>query len=189
MSSLCYSMMSMNILTIDYQGKKIHNARYIDWIVNTPIQMIILGKMGKLSIPNIYILCFLTIMMVIYGWIGELIQNYLKWILFSEGMIVMIPIYIFLFEDFNYEVVKEFSGDFIARKFYWMGKALLSIWFAYPIIWILDNVNLISQLTVSISYSISDFISKFIFTLWMFYCIKNSYYVGETMASLEFEEN
>lgn len=185
-SSICYLMLASNTLTIQKSnGYKIYNAKYIDWIINTPLQLIILAKMGKLSYANIYILSFLAIIMVLYGWLGEINDNEFKWIFFAMGMIPMYPIYIFLFEDFDYQLVKEFSGELIAKKYYWMGKSLLSIWFLYPFVWCLDNLRVINKLFTAISYTIFDFLSKVVFTQWIFYCVKNSNYVGETIVSLE----
>lgn len=185
-SSIAYGILSNNLLTsTNFDGKLVYHAKYLEWILTTPVQLIILGKMGQVSYPNIYILSFLTDMMCICGWIGELATNDLKWIYFSMGMILLYPIYVFLFEDFDFQVVKEFSGDYIAKKYYWMGKALLFVWIFYPFIWLLDNVNLLSNLGTSICYSISDFLSKVVFSMWILNCVNNSHFIGETIMSLE----
>lgn len=186
-SSIAYLMLANDLLTIPLDnGKIMYNARYMDWSLNTPVQLIILGKMANLSVPNIYILAFLSVVMTLYGWLGDLTHSVFKWIFFTKGAIVMIPIYIFLFEDFNYYTVQDFSGEFIAKKYYWMGRLLLTVWSFYPIIWVLDNTGVISSLSSCIAYTASDFLSKVVFTLWIFHCVQNSNYIGETIASQEF---
>jgi len=179
MSALSYLMLCNDIFTFNVGHKRIYNARYFDWLVNTPVQLIILGKIGKLTNDNIYILVLLDIIMIMTGWIAELCEDQIKWIFFSVGMIVIFPIYKFLFEDFNYNVVKEFTGEYIAKRYYWVGRYLIFIWLFYPVVWILNNVqfNIISNLTACISYTILDFFAKVIFVWWILYCINNSVYL------------
>lgn len=178
-SAISYLMLCNDIFTFMVGHKKIYNARYFDWIVNTPVQLIIIGKIGKLTDANIYILVLLDIIMILMGWIAELCENQIKWIFFSIGMIVIFPIYKFLFEDFNFHVVKEFTGDYIATKYYWVGRYLIFLWLFYPIVWILNNVqfNIISNLTACICYTVLDFLAKVVFVWWIWYCIHHSIYI------------
>jgi bacteriorhodopsin len=180
-SSFCYLMMANDVLTIkNDSGRNIYNAKYIDWIIVTPTQMVILGKIGKLTNSNIYALCFLCIMMILSGWIGDLVESLFKWVFLFVGCITLYPIYIFLFEDFDIQVVKEFSGEYIANKYYWIGRLLILVWLFYPVVWIMDNINFISNVNFAcISNTIFDFFSKVLFTIWIYICVINSPYRGE----------
>jgi bacteriorhodopsin len=168
-------MLFCDILTIPYNDNIIYNARYLDWMLTTPIQLTILGNMGKLTNTNIYILIVMDILMIASGWIGQLyIYPYQKWIFLLIGTITYLPIYSFLFEDFNYQVIHEFSGKYIADNYYFIGRYLLLVWLFYPIIWILDNESNVFQNNYScIAYTILDFFSKFIFSLWILKCVNN----------------
>lgn len=174
MSFVSYFMLTNDVLTIYHHDTKIYNARYLDWIVNTPVQLIILGLMGNLSLPNIYILCLLDIVMIMTGWIGELSIPSLKLWFFSIGIIAVYPIYVFLYEDFDFETVKEFSGEYIASRYYWTGRYLLMTWLFYPIVWILQNLKVIPFLYGCILYTILDFFAKIVFIRWVYICVYHS---------------
>lgn len=173
-SSTSYVMLSNDILTFRYGDRIIYNARYIDWVVNTPIQLIVLGKMGRISDANLYILTVLDIIMIVAGWIGELTDHALtRWILFMIGMTSIVPIYVFLFSDFDYSIVREFSGEYIANRYYWIGRYVLFVWIFYPLVWALDNIfHHISVFQMCVSYTVLDFFAKVVFIWWIFYCVQ-----------------
>lgn len=183
-SSICYAMLSNDIFTVDYKGTRIYNARYLDWFINTPMQLVILGNIGQLSYANIYILVLCDLVMITTGWIGEVCDNPFKWVFFTTGIITFVPIYIYLFEDFNYQVVKDFSGEYTASKYYPIGRYLLCTWLFYPIIWIVQNLDLIPDLYACISYTILDFLAKVVFIIWILHIIDRSFYINEDNVDL-----
>lgn len=183
MSSFSYMMLTHEVGTFEMNGKKIYNARYFDWLVNTPVQLVVLGNIGQLSNWNIYILVLLDVMMILTGWVGEMALAYSRWIFFGIGSFAMFPIYVFLFEDFDYDVIKHFSSKYIADHYYWIGRYLMFVWLLYPIVWLLQNLQAISILSVCISYSVLDFFSKVVFIYWVLHLIKNSLFINHQSMS------
>jgi bacteriorhodopsin len=154
------------------EGKIVKLPRHIDWIINTPLQLITLGNIGRITAINMYALCFLDVVMIISGLLGELTSNYTRWSFFGVGCICFFPLYIFLFEDFDYHTVSEFAGEHVARAYYKIGRFLLSAWLFYPFVWIMSNADHISTLYEGIFYSILDFLSKVCFPIWVLFLIQ-----------------
>lgn len=174
-SSLSYVLLSNDILTVEIHGRRLYNARYLDWLLNTPIQLIVLGQIGNLTQANQYVLVILDIVMILTGWFSEMVTDPVaKCALFVMGMTTILPIYIFIFVDFDYGLVRRFSGAYIADRYYWIGRYLLSVWAIYPLIWILDNIfRQMSRLSVCMVYTSLDFLSKVVFPWWIFQCVRH----------------
>lgn len=175
-SSLSYYALFLEIGNITgHQGQIVRVPRHIDWLINTPLQLITLGTISHISIINIYALCFFDFLMIFSGLLGELTESWIRWSFFGIGSLCFLPLYIFLFEDFDFSIVLEFAGESVANNYYKIGRLLLSIWFFYPIIWILANSNHINSLTEGICYSILDLISKVCFPLWVLIMMQEKY--------------
>lgn len=187
MSSLSYMMLTYDVFTIDSNDHKVYNSRYFDWLVNTPIQLVVLGNIGQLTSWNIYMLVLLDILMILTGWIGEFALQYSRYIFFGVGMVALFPIYIFLFEDFDYDVVREFSSKYIADRYYWIGRYLLFVWLFYPIVWLLQNLQVLSDLSICIWYSVLDFFAKVVFISWVLHLTNNSMFINHQSMSLSQE--
>lgn len=188
-SSLCYYSNFIDLGNIQLKNNHIvEMPRYIDWIITTPLQLVTLGNIGQISNTNIFKLCFIDILMILSGLLGEITENWVRFSFFAFGCLCFFPIYIFLFDDFDYDVVVEFAGEYTAKKYYNIGRYLLSVWFFYPLVWILINYNHISPPVGSICYSVLDFFSKCLFTFWIFLCSKNSHYLQDSQEE-EKKEN
>lgn len=175
-SSLSYILLCNNILTFEFHGRRLYNARYFDWLLNTPVQLILLGKIGNITAANQYVLVMLDVVMILTGWFAEMTSEIVaKCVLFIMGMTTILPIYVFIFVDFDYGIVRRFSDAYIADRYYWIGRYLLSVWAIYPIIWILDTIfQKMSRLSVCMAYTILDFFSKVVFPWWILHCVRYS---------------
>jgi sensory rhodopsin len=189
-SSLSNYTMFLDIGRIQTDHHKIVELpRYIDWVLSTPLQLIILGTIGQISNINIYTLCFLDILMILSGLMGEFTMDWVRWSFFGFGCICFFPLYFFLFEDFDYDVVLHFVGKFTAQKYYTIGRYLLSVWLFYPVVWIIVNLNLVNAVTTTCFYATLDFFSKVGLTLWIFLCLRHSHYLTHENFSEDIESN
>jgi bacteriorhodopsin len=176
-TSLSYFYMYQISSSDNYDKQLITISRYINWIITTPSLLTIMGYIGKINLYNIYTLCMLDIFMILCGLFGEFAPNHLKYVYFSFGMICFYPIQKFLFSDFDYQVVHDFFGKYTADRYYKIGRYFLFVWFYYPIVWIIDQTTDFKY--TSILYSILDFFSKIILTLWIYICLIKSNYLVE----------
>lgn len=187
-SSLCYLCLAANTMTPweeDFFHVKSSRAwhsvlpRYIDWCVSTPLQLVVMGTMGRLSVGNIFELVSLQLIMIIAGALGHIYDSVFRWIFFSIGAIAFYPVYVFLFEDFDHEVVARFSGRETANQFFFWGRYLLMTWLIYPILWILLVTDVANFVVLTVIFSFMDLCAKGGLVYWLFTCCYRSLHLSE----------
>lgn len=193
-TQICISSFSCYLIMYTNEFSYVNQfLRYLNWIISTPCTITIMGIIASIGIYNIYFLCVMDVFMILFGILGKLTNiEYLKYIYFSFGLTCFIPITIFLFSDFDFDVMNNFFGYYIAKKYYWISQYITSLWSVYPIIWILHEQNLITYEHTEISYCVIDFFSKFIFIHYIYFCLSKSHHLNshrKQSQSIQYDDN
>ena len=165
------------VVCIDYYTgstpEQILSLYPIEWMIMTPIMLVTLSSIKKVTIFTYYILSFLTIMMNFLGYVSIrfiLFNNTIFiYTFFSLGMLCFVIILGMLYAILKYnENVAENAEQYNVLNNNKIYKVLLlgvvCSWSAYPIIYILYLVSYINTEICMIAFAITDLVSKIAFT-------------------------
>jgi len=120
--------------------------RYIDWSLTTPLMLLALFVVNKLSNTKIIGLLILDLLMIGTGYVGSQESDPKKRnILFGLGCLALLPIL--------YELFK-------AKRAKYAIYLTVCLWTLYPIVWYLDESKTITKTVSNTSYSFMDVIAK-----------------------------
>ncbi|KAI1404378.1 bacteriorhodopsin [Hypoxylon fuscum] len=145
-------------------SREIFYARYIDWMITTPLLLLDLLLTAGVPTPTILATLLADMIMIGTGLIGALTRTRYKWGFWVFGMASLFFIaYELLFDARRH--ANALGGA--AKKTYMMcGVFLLFIWFLYPIAWGLgEGGNVIHPDGEAAFYGVLDILAKPIFGL------------------------
>lgn len=151
----------VGVLTLE-NGKSINIIRYVDWMLTTPAQIVLLSRITQLDSINTCILCLLDELMMITGIIAEWTSKSIFAIL---STIYFVPILFFMMEDLGHQSMTVYTNIGDRKLHHWMSRILLSLWIVYPFIFGLHWFEYLNDDTENISYAILDFMGKIVMTL------------------------
>jgi bacteriorhodopsin len=120
--------------------------RYTDWAITTPLILVALLTANAKPFVEIVSLVLLDLFMIYAGYEGVKDHDHVrqkKW--FLAGCIALVPIlYVLL------KLKKNTTAVLLT----------VSLWSLYPIVWYLDEANIISNKATNVSYSVMDVAAK-----------------------------
>lgn len=154
----------------------INMVRYIEWFITVPMQIIILGNIGGLTGGNIMGLCGFTVLMLVTGFIGDIMegQKIVQGVYYAVSWLFYLPICIFLSEEVDETTIHTFFEQLPTRQYTRIGRYLMSSWFGYGVVFISDQIFRNTVIT-ALAYSVLDIFSKFLFILWVLWGIETKY--------------
>ncbi|KAI1342754.1 bacteriorhodopsin [Xylariaceae sp. FL0016] len=143
-------------------SREIFYARYIDWVITTPL--LLLDLLLTAGIPTSTILATMLAdeIMIVCGLIGALTRTSYKWGFWTFGMAALFFIGYQLLID-GRRHANALGGE-PRKTFMLCGVWLLFLWFLYPIAWGLsEGGNVIHPDAEAIFYGILDIMAKPVF--------------------------
>lgn len=164
-SALAYSALALNQGTVEFQGQKVHFARYIDWVVTTPLLLLSLSLTGKLTTRNegwlIATLMGTQAIMIITGLIAELSADPTRqYFWYTLGCIALLVVF-YIFWGPLYAIAKT-QGEGIERVYKASAIFLTVQWLLYPLVWIIGQpgMKLIGPFATTVLFLILPLVSK-----------------------------
>ncbi|KAI1100823.1 FDD123 protein [Jackrogersella minutella] len=145
-------------------SREIFYARYIDWVITTPLLLLDLLLTAGVPTPTILVTLLADEIMIITGLLGALTRTTYKWGFWTFGMAALFFIAYELLSDARRHA-QRIGGD-ANKTFLMCGVLLLFIWFLYPIAWGLsEGGNVIHPDGEAVFYGILDILAKPVFGL------------------------
>ncbi|GAA5905951.1 hypothetical protein JCM5296_001299 [Sporobolomyces johnsonii] len=139
--------------TLGGPTRAIFYARYIDWVLTTPLLLLLLLLGTGFSLSRIFFVLFIDVFMIICGLIGALTASRYKWGLFSFGVAAAFYIWWTLIHPGRASAFR--LGNDYGKAYSGSAIFLLIIWFIYPIIWaVSDGGNVIPITSEMIAVSL-----------------------------------
>jgi bacteriorhodopsin len=177
-------------------GREFYYARYLDWIITTPLMLHGIVYLGGFDNDTWTYLFFQDILMIAAGLIGSTTCTSDKWIFFAFSMLNFIPILHYIVAEMKKEldvqlydedgnVVQKIAegsklGATVPFVWFWLtfkraAFLLVTVWSLYPVVWILaEGTGVISSNGEAIFYTILDVIAKSAFGYLIAFASKNS---------------
>jgi len=145
-ASLAYlTMATGHGYVVKCNGRAFYYARYIDWVITTPLMLIDLATFSGFSTTlSVTFLVSMDILMIIAGLIGELIDGSEKWAFFGISMLFFLPIIWWLCANDARDGVMCGAAPGLVpwrRTFQTLNCLTIVLWMVYPLVWILSNTG------------------------------------------------
>lgn len=147
-------------------------VRYIDWLITTPLILILLSSTGAIPSDATCFMVLIDIAMIFCGFVGSANTNGARWAFFAFGLIAMLSIFGVLAQSWN-NWWKLIGAAHPGAKSYSAALTIMMVsWSLYAVMWILtDGSHAICRDVEAILYLGLDIVSKVIFLLvlnsWM----------------------
>lgn len=151
----------------DDSYRQVFWARYVDWVVTTPLLLLDLAFLAGLDGASIIVAVVFDILMVLLGLFAGFARNStLKWGHYAFSCIAYLTIvFLFAFPGRRAASTQKSSNS---NLFAGLGGFTLLLWTLYPIVWgIGDGARLWSVDSEIISYAILDVLAKPVFGFWL----------------------
>jgi bacteriorhodopsin len=163
-SGMAYSAIALGQGSVEINGQPVYFARYLDWVVSTPLLLLSLVLTGKytLKLEGTITAGLLgaQVIMVLTGLIGDLSVSEDKWFWYVSGCVALIVVYRLMWKEL-YEKAKIQGPELTAA--YKASAVYLSVqWILYPTVWALGTpgVGIFGSLLTSVLFIILPIVSK-----------------------------
>jgi len=159
-----FSMASGGGWVIAPDCRQLFVARYLDWLITTPLLLIDLGIVAGVSRWDIMALCLSDVLMIACGAFGALTVGNVKWVWWFFGMCWFLHIIFALGKSWA-EAAKAKGGESGSVYSKIAGITVIA-WFCYPIVWVFaEGFGNFSVTFEVLIYGVLDVISKAVFGL------------------------
>jgi len=164
-----------------HDGRQFFFARYIDWVVTTPLMLHALAHFANSPDEIWNFLFFSDVIMIVSGLVASTIDGPEKWIYYGFAVLAFIPVLYYLcklreqmIDNRRWDaktglLVEGADGHFLPYIWFFnnyqvMADLTVVAWFLYPIVWIFaEGIGNLSVTGEAITYAVLDLISKGVF--------------------------
>ncbi|QCT03410.1 rhodopsin [Paenibacillus algicola] len=168
-SGAAYLSMAMGQGHIVKDGHLIYFARYLDWIVTTPLLLVALATTAMSTVPKdrviLWGLVAADVFMILTGLIADLSPRPEQYVWYSLGcaafLIIMYVIWVHL------RIIARSQNPSLYKHFLMTASYLTVLWFGYPTLWIIgpSGFGWTSQVTDTLMFCLLPIFSKVGFSL------------------------
>jgi len=135
-------------------------ARYIDWILTTPLMLWDVLALAGASNDDILMAVFIDMLMIGFGCVGAQTPFWGKWVFFLVSMLCFVHVCQVLMK---YNNASKYGEE--ARALYQKVSSMtIVLWSLYPVVWVVaEGTRIISPSLEACCYMIMDVLSKCLF--------------------------
>lgn len=173
-SGLAYMSLALDQAKISVDGQTTYYARYIDWVVTTPLLLLSLSlmamhKRSKSSSDYTLIAALMAtdVIMIVCGLVADLSPTPIRYLWYSLGvvafLVAMVLIWVPLRDKARTNPKREIDSIYPR-----VAGLLTILWIGYPLIWLIgpSGFGLVNQLTDTVLFVTLPIISKVGFSLY-----------------------
>jgi bacteriorhodopsin len=164
-SAIVYSALALGQGTVIFNGQQVHYARYVDWVVTTPLLLLSLTMTGKLITRKegwlIATLMGSQAIMILTGLAAELAPpDFTQYYWYGLGCIALVVV-LYLFWGPLQEIAKT-QGEGIEEVYNKSAVFLTVQWILYPVVWLIGQpgLQLLNPFWTTVGFIILPIISK-----------------------------
>ncbi len=136
-AATAYLAMALGQGVVDIDGREVFYARYIDWIITTPLLLLDLAILAGVGRVLTSWLLGLNVYMIATGLIAGLTPGGERYIWFAVSTVAFIGILYLIVGRFL--AIARARGPEVARLFYRLAALTAVLWTAYPVVWLLGT--------------------------------------------------
>jgi len=182
-ATVAYGLMALDIGAVtSARGQVLYVARYVDWLLTTPLHVAYLGLLVGASKQTIGKLAGLMGATIVFGLAGGLVATPLNLVLFALGGVTFAGVGYLLYTDVD-DRAHEGDGQLLSL-FQKLRIFVFVLWSVYPVIWLLSGPGfvLMDAETASLVTTYIDVVAKIGFGLIAFNGLQTVYGAGESVS-------
>jgi len=159
-AGLAYIALATGIGIMEFGGQQVHIARYLDWIITTPLILLLFALLANASVKEWSVVTALDVLMIATGAIGSFESGSSKYIWFGASCFMMLFLFWYLFSRVTKSAKDERPA--IRSLFGLLRNYIAAIWIAYPVVWLVapTGVGVLTPLGSDIAFMVLDVITK-----------------------------
>jgi bacteriorhodopsin len=158
-ATLAYLCMFSDGGFVIHEGRQFFYARYIDWILTTPLMVWDILALGNVNGSEIMFTVGIDMLMIGFGVVGAQLHGGIKWVFWALGCLCYMHVVGVLMRYMNN------ATSMAAKKLYGQVAWLtIVLWTFYPVAWVVaEGVRAVSCTTEAAIYMVLDVLSKCMF--------------------------
>jgi bacteriorhodopsin len=177
-SGLAYMAMALDQGKVEVAGRIVHYARYIDWMVTTPLLLLTLSWTAMQFIKKdwtlIGFLISTQIVVITTGLIADLSdRNWVRYLWYICGIVAFLVVLWGIWVPLRAQARSQ--GSELAKLYQRLVTYFTVLWFGYPVLWIIGSsgFGLISRDIDTLLFCILPFFSKVGFSFLDLHGLRN----------------
>jgi len=147
--------------------RDVYYARYIDWLLTTPLILLNLHALSGVSGASIFSSIAADVIMILSGWFAAVSHSKgEKWGWYTIAIISFLWIVYTLLITGTTSARAKTSAS-VNRFYTTIAGYSVVVWIAYPIIWAISSRRILSVDGEIIAYAVLDILSKVVFGAWL----------------------
>ncbi|MFP4188346.1 MAG: bacteriorhodopsin [Halobacteriales archaeon] len=137
-AAAAYLAMALGMGRVTVGGDEVLVARYIDWLLTTPLILVLLGILARARKSLVATLVGVDIFMIVAGLLGAIADTlYVSLVWWSVGSIAYIVILYLLLGALSDAASKQ--PDAVAGVYTTLRNLTVVLWSIYPVVWVLGG--------------------------------------------------
>lgn len=176
-SGLAYMAMALNQGKVGVAGQITHYARYIDWVVTTPLLLLALAWTAMQFIPKDKILIAsligTDIIMILSGLIADLSVGWVRYLWYGIGVVAFLVVLRIIWKPLRAKTRRQ--SPELSSLYNKLATYLTVLWICYPTVWILgpSGIGLFNQTIDTLLFCVLPFFSKVGFSFLDLHGLRN----------------
>lgn len=170
-SGLAYLGMALGQGRVEVDGQTTYYARYLDWIVTTPLLLLALSFTAMYKERKDFILIGgligADVIMIVTGLIADLSETPIRYIWYGVGSVALVVIFYLVWGPLRAKANAN-SEPRIGSIFTRLAVFLSISWIGYPLTWLIgpSGIDLVSQQVDTLLFVVLPILSKVGFSLY-----------------------
>lgn len=159
-AALAYLAMALGLGNISTAGGDFPVARYVDWLLTTPLLLLYLGLLARPPRRVLAGLIAVDVMIIAAGTAAVVTTGALSWVLFGVAVIAYVALIYGLLVSLPRSVSLE--ADRVRAVFGTLRNITVVLWTLYPVVWVLapTGLGLLTTSTEMLLFVYLDVVSK-----------------------------
>ncbi|MEW5861250.1 MAG: bacteriorhodopsin [Cyanobacteriota bacterium] len=176
-SGLAYMAMALDQGKVGVAGQITHYARYLDWIVTTPLLLLSLSWTAMQFIPKdktlIASLMGTDVIMILCGLIADLSTGWIRYLWYGIGIVAFLFIMRGIWGQLRAKTRSQ--GSELSNLYDKLVTYFTVLWIGYPTVWILgpSGIGLFNQTIDTFLFCLLPFFSKVGFSFLDLHGLRN----------------
>ncbi len=163
-AATAYLAMALGMGRMEFNGEEVLVARYIDWLLTTPLIIALLGILARADRSLIATLIGLDVYMISAGFLGAISETLVVSLVWWAIGSVAYLIFLYLLLGALSEAADEQPDD-LATVYKTLRNLTVVLWSIYPVVWILggNGFDVLPLVAEEASFVTLDVLSKVVF--------------------------
>jgi len=147
--------------------RDVYFARYIDWLLTTPLLVLNLSVLAGLNGASIFSAIAADVVMILSGWFAAVSHRKAeKWGWYTIALLGFIWV-IYTLVVTGSQFARTKNSVQVTRFYQLITGYTVIVWIAYPVIWAIAGRRILSVDGEIIAYAVLDILSKIVFGAWL----------------------